>query len=100
VLTLSGGGLSSPRVFSVDPGSGELALTRDHVTQVANAVQDRNRHPRHREQWKYWFPALLLVAAAALVAEDLRRRRTASPATRADEVRTAERDPVRAPAVH
>lgn len=100
VLTLSGGGLSSPRVFSVDSGRGELAVTRDHVTRVASAVLDGNRTRGDRELWKYWFPALLLVGAAALSAQNLGQRRAASPATRTDEVRTSGPDQLRAPAVH
>ena len=99
VLTLSGGGLSSPRVFSVDSGSAEFAVTRAHVTQVATAVLAGDRTRGDRELWKYWFPGLLLVTAAALAAQNLRRPTDASPATRSGEVRTSERDRLRAPAV-
>ncbi|HEX5087063.1 MAG TPA: iron uptake transporter permease EfeU [Nocardioides sp.] len=100
VLTVSGGGLESPRVFSVDSGGAELAVTRAHVAQVASAVLAGNRTRGDRELWKYWFPGLLLVAAAALAAQDVRRRATAPPATRTDAVRTSERGRIRAPAVH
>jgi high-affinity iron transporter len=100
VLTLSGGGLGSPRVFSVDSGTAEFAVTRAHVTEVATAVLAGNRVRGDRELWKYWFPCLLLATAAALVAQNLRRRPDESPAARADEARTSERDRLQAPAVH
>jgi high-affinity iron transporter len=99
VLSLSGGGLSSPRVFSLDSGGGELAVSRAHVTQVTAAVLDGNRTRGDRELWKYWFPGLLLVVAAALAAHNLRRP-AAAPATTAYDVRAPERDRPRAPAVH
>jgi high-affinity iron transporter len=100
VLTLSGGGLTSPRVLTIDSGTTSFAVAPDHVVEVSRGVADATRTRSDRVLWKHWFPALLLVVAVALAWRG--RRGAVQPATPnplTDEGRPTD-DRSAAPAVH
>ncbi|HEX4470341.1 MAG TPA: iron uptake transporter permease EfeU [Nocardioides sp.] len=77
VLTLTGGGLTSERVLSVDDptgGSGwhvPAAYTAGIEGRIASAVQVHG----DRTLWKYWLPGFLAALAAWLAFTGLRGRR-------------------------
>jgi high-affinity iron transporter len=80
VVTLSSGGLRTPRAMTVTtlPGSAApaqwqvdpaaVAATADHLADAQRAAADRTL-------WNRWLPLVLLAAAAALAAAGLRHRR-------------------------
>jgi len=67
VLTLSGGGLSSPRVLTV-------ALPASQLPSPALMTVRADR-----QLWKLWFPGFLLLVAMALVVRAARSRAAGSP---------------------
>jgi high-affinity iron transporter len=96
VLTLSGGGLTSPRVLTVD-SVGAFTVDPDYTSQTSLAITEAGQHRSDRELWKYWFPGFLLVAAAALVLRTQRRTRPDPTTVGASPVEPA---PAHASAVH
>jgi high-affinity iron transporter len=76
VLTLSGGGLTSPRVMQVDEPTGSLAWQVDPAaaTATSTAIAEAESEAREAALWHTWFPILLVIVAAALVAATARDR--------------------------
>jgi high-affinity iron transporter len=89
VVTLSGGGLQTPRTVSVTalPGTTAPATWQVDPTAVAATTAHlaaAERAAADRTLWNRWLPLVLLVAAAALAASGLRHRRAlraAAPST-------------------
>lgn len=80
VVTLSGGGLATPRTLTLDALPGAAAAPSWQVDQAAAAaaaarVSAADRAAADRALWRVWLPLVLLVAAAALAASGLRHRR-------------------------
>jgi high-affinity iron transporter len=77
VLTLTGGGLSSQRVLSVDAplgmGSWRVAAPYTAAAEARISAVEGTRHDR--TLWRHWFPAFLVVAAAWLALSGIRGRR-------------------------
>jgi hypothetical protein len=78
VLTLRGGGLTSPRVLTVDAGA---AFTVDpgYTSATSAAITTVGQTRSDRELWKYWFPGFLVVVAGALVLRTMRRTPSVAP---------------------
>jgi high-affinity iron transporter len=100
VLTLNGGGLTSPRAFTVDSAADAFAVAPAHAAEVSAQIAETTRTRSDRALWKHWFPAFLLVVAAALAVRGLRRSPEPRPTSLIAEGRTTERDRLRAPAAH
>jgi high-affinity iron transporter len=85
LLFLSGGGLTSPRVFTIDNAS--WALDPAYVDRVKTAIADTDAASRERALWNRWLPGLLLIVAVGLLwqSERFRRRVAASRTDRLDE---------------
>jgi high-affinity iron transporter len=79
VLTLNGGGLTSPRVLTTDTG-GAFSVDRTYTSQTSLALSEVGRTHSDRVLWKYWFPAFLVVVAGLLVILTLRRKPVPPPA--------------------
>jgi high-affinity iron transporter len=94
VLTLSGGGLTSPRVMTVDAGA-TFSVDAGYTSRTSSAITQAGQDRSDRELWKYWFPGFLLVVAAALVGRELRRRNPPVPpaGTDADRIPAPDRAP-------
>ncbi|MEX0426525.1 iron uptake transporter permease EfeU [Nocardioides sp. DS6] len=78
LLTISGGGLSSPRTFTVDSAAWQVDPAYAASTTSAIASAEATAHDR--TLWKHWVPAFGLVAAAVLLLRAYRLR----PATVSD----------------
>lgn len=82
LLRLSGGGLTSTRVLSIDSGSWQV--TPSYVAKTAAALTQAAIDRRERTLWKTWFPVFLVVVAAGLLWQARRLRpETPSPTGRA-----------------
>ena len=77
---LTGGGLTSPRVITIDGGQWRVAPA--HVAVVKEQIAAANLARGDRALWKFWLPAFLVLVAAALLwgAYRSRPRSTGSPA--------------------
>jgi high-affinity iron transporter len=75
VLRYSGGGLTTPRVMTVDGWTLEPTYVEGVRAELAEA--DNARHDR--ALWSRWVPVALLVTAGALLLGALRRRPRATP---------------------
>jgi high-affinity iron transporter len=78
VLTLNGGGLTSPRVLTVDAG-GAFTVDAGYTSDTSAAITEVGQTRSDRELWKYWFPGFLVVVAGALVVRTMRQRPSDSP---------------------
>jgi len=74
VLTISGGGLTSPRTFTVDGASWRVDPA--HVAATTSAIASAEASAHDRTLWKHWVPAALLVAAGVLLLRARRLRPT------------------------
>lgn len=63
--TLTGGGLTSPRVFSLD--GGQWRVEPAYVAAVKEDLAATNGVRRERALWKHWFPVLLVLVAIVLL---------------------------------
>jgi high-affinity iron transporter len=91
VLTISGGGLTSPRTFTVDAASWQVDPAAASATTARIADAEATAHDR--TLWSRWVPVALLLAAGLLL---LRAYRLRTPAA---ELRAAaDHDPAAAPA--
>jgi high-affinity iron transporter len=81
VLTLTGGGLTSPRVLTVDGAGSTYAIDPDYTRDTSLALAEVRLQRSDHELWKYWFPGFLVVVAAALVLRTLRRTPAPAPAS-------------------
>jgi high-affinity iron transporter len=77
LLRLSGGGLSSTRVLTVDSSTWKLAPS--YVARATDVVFHAEATRRERALWKFWFPGFLVVVAAGLLWR-ARRLRPETPA--------------------
>lgn len=88
VLTISGGGLATPRTFTVDVahlgGTGSWTAAAEHVAAVAAGVRAAAGAAEERALWNRMIPAVLLLAALALAVAGLRNRRRLSRADAAE----------------
>jgi high-affinity iron transporter len=79
VLTISGGGLPTPRTFTVDPtvlgDGGSWTTAPEYVTAVAKNTRAAADADEERALWNRMLPAALLIAALVLAAYGLRGRR-------------------------
>jgi high-affinity iron transporter len=77
VLTLTGGGLSSERVLTVDDpdGVGSWRVRASYSSGVEAALAEARSAHDNRVVWKYWFPGLLVILAGWLGFAGLRGRR-------------------------
>jgi high-affinity iron transporter len=87
VVTLSGGGLTSPRVLSVDVPTwrvdpAHVAATQAHIAQAQATAHDRL-------MWSRWVPVALLLTALLLLGQAYRRhsRRAPLPVQQAPETK-------------
>jgi len=78
LLTISGGGLSSPRTFTVD--SAAWQIDPSYAASTTSAIASAEATAHDRTLWKHWVPAFGLVAAAVLLLRAYRLR----PATVSD----------------
>jgi high-affinity iron transporter len=88
VLTLDGGGLSSPRTLTVAPGALDAVADwtvapsyRDDVAQRTTAAE---LAADDRDLWRVYLPLVLAVAAVGLTLAALRRRSALARAARAE----------------
>jgi high-affinity iron transporter len=88
LLRLSGGGLTSTRVLSIDRG--RWSLTPAYVAHTAAALTQATLDRRERALWKTWFPVFLVVVAAGLLWRVRRLRPT--PQTPTGTGATGDRD--------
>lgn len=72
VLTLSGGGLTSPRVMSIDAASWQVDPA--HAAQASAAVATARATAHDRLVWSRWIPVALLLTALFLIGQALRHR--------------------------
>ena len=76
ILTLTGGGLTSERVLSVDApdGLGAWHVAASYTTRVEADLAAAEATRGDRTLWKYWFPGFLLALAGWLAVTGLRGR--------------------------
>jgi len=72
ILTLTGGGLTSPRVMSLDPNSVEVEPT--YAARASAAVARAQLAAHDRLVWSRWVPVALLLTALLLLGQALRHR--------------------------
>jgi high-affinity iron transporter len=77
VLKYSGGGLTTPRIMTVE--GWQVAPT--YVDTVRSSILATESVRHERALWKSWVPVALLILAACLGLQSLRRRRSTSPAS-------------------
>ncbi|MFT3871204.1 MAG: FTR1 family protein [Nocardioides sp.] len=75
LLTLTGGGLTSPRVITVSDSADSWQVSTTHTRSAQERIATAQATARERVLWKHWFPGFLLLVAAALTVAGLRRRR-------------------------
>ncbi|WP_308465395.1 iron uptake transporter permease EfeU [Rathayibacter soli] len=94
-LTISGGGLTSPRTFSVAPGAqstdelNNWSVSPGHVSAAVAAANAAAASVGEVLLWKLYLPLALLVAALLLTASALVRRRRLHKAAVATALRAA-----------
>ncbi|WGL53623.1 FTR1 family protein [Nocardioides sp. BP30] len=76
VLTLSGGGLTSPRVMTLDPASWQVDPAYAEKAGAAVAAAHATAHDRLL--WTRWVPVALLATALLLLGQVVRTKRRAS----------------------
>ncbi|MFT4080980.1 MAG: FTR1 family protein [Nocardioides sp.] len=74
ILTISGGGLTSPRTFTIDSASWRVSPGYASSVQTRVAAAAATAHDR--SLWKFWVPCALLLGAAVLLGQ---ARRHAHP---------------------
>ena len=74
LLTLSGGGLTSPRVLTLEPASWQVDPA--HADQASAAVAAAQATAHDRLLWSRWLPVALLITALFLLGQALRHRTT------------------------
>ena len=88
VLTLDGGGLSSPRTLTVAPGSlggmADWTVAPSHRDAVAQRTTAAELAAQDRELWRVYLPLVLAVAAVGVTLAALRRRSALARAARAE----------------
>lgn len=72
LLRLTGGGLGSGRLVTVDR---QWRVAPAHVASVRRELADTAAARRDRVLWKHWLPGFLVLVAAALTWQALRLRR-------------------------
>ena len=90
VLTITGGGLTSPRTFTVDSASWQVDPGYASATSARIADADATAHDR--QVWKYWVPAVLVVMAGVVLLQARRQSRK----LRRSESPSGDHDPARA----
>ena len=90
VLTISGGGLTSPRTFTVDAAAWQV--DPGFASATAARIADADAAAHDRTLWKYWVPVGLLVAAVVLLVQARRHSLT----HRLPQSREGAHDPARA----
>jgi high-affinity iron transporter len=77
VLTLTGGGLTSERVLTVDDphGIGSWRVSASYTTAAEARIASARATHDERTLWKYWLPGFLAAAAAWFALAGLRGRR-------------------------
>jgi high-affinity iron transporter len=88
VLTLSGGGLTSPRVMTLDPASWQVDPA--YAAKAGAAVAAANATTHDRLVWSRWVPIALLIAAVVLLAQALRHRSTSRASARTQQAPVTE----------
>jgi len=88
VLTLDGGGLSSPRTLTVAPGAldavADWTVAPSHRDDVARRTTAAELAADDRDLWRVYLPLVLAVAAVGLTLAALRRRSALARAARAE----------------
>jgi high-affinity iron transporter len=87
VLTLSGGGLSSPRAFSVDAATWQVEPA--HAAATRADIADAQATAHDRLLWSRWAPVALLLTALLLLGQAYRHhsRRASLPVQQAPETK-------------
>jgi high-affinity iron transporter len=80
VLTLSGGGLTSPRVLTIDPASWQVDPAFADRAHSAVATAEARAHDR--QLWTRWVPVALVGAALLLLVQAGRHRTPLDRSTR------------------
>jgi len=86
VLTISGGGLDSPRTFTVN--SPAWRVDQAYVANLSGRLATADTAAQDRMLWKHWLPVVLLVLAALLLISARRHRLSAARANDHDPART------------
>jgi high-affinity iron transporter len=76
MLTISGGGLTSPRVLTLDPVGWQVDPA--HAQQARAAVAAARASAHDRQLWTRWVPVALVAAALLLLVQALRLRSSRS----------------------
>ena len=75
VLTISGGGLPSPRTLSLPPAASEnWSVSSSFVEKVADAAHASAVAAQERQLWSVWLPLIFAAAALILATYGLRGR--------------------------
>ncbi|MEP9381306.1 iron uptake transporter permease EfeU [Nocardioides sp. KR10-350] len=100
VLTISGGGLTSPRTFTVEgAGSGGTwTVDEAYAADLSAKIADADAAAHDRTLWKHWVPVALLLGAALLLVSARRHRAAAGPAVVATAHDPARTEAAQAPA--
>lgn len=70
LLTIEGGGLTSPRTFTVE---GAMQLDETYAKNLTAKVAEADRAAHDRLLWKHWLPVALVLLAGLLLWQSLRR---------------------------
>jgi high-affinity iron transporter len=70
LLTYSGGGLTTPRVLTVDGWQ----VDPSYVASTSAAIADADADAREADLWKLWVPTVLVVVALGLLVQARRSR--------------------------
>ncbi|TQL69509.1 high-affinity iron transporter [Nocardioides albertanoniae] len=70
LLTIEGGGLTSPRTFTVDPA---LQIDAAYASGLADKIRSADATAHDRLLWKRWVPVALILLAGLLLWQSLRR---------------------------
>ncbi|MGY0389833.1 iron uptake transporter permease EfeU [Nocardioides sp. WG-D5] len=71
LLTIEGGGLTSPRTFTVDGAA--LQVEETYAADLSATIAEADRAAHDRLLWKHWVPVALIVLAGLLLWQSLRR---------------------------
>ncbi|MER7560307.1 iron uptake transporter permease EfeU [Nocardioides sp. NPDC126508] len=71
LLTIEGGGLTSPRTFTVDGSA--LQVEETYATELSAKIAEADHAAHDRLLWKHWMPVALIVLAGLLLWQSRRR---------------------------
>lgn len=71
LVTIEGGGLTSPRTFTVDGAA--LQVEETYATDLSATIADADHAAHDRLLWKHWVPVALIVLAGLLLWQSRRR---------------------------